>query len=93
MQRMTNPTQARKDFYKIIKSVNENSTPIEINGRTEDDSAVIMSAKDYRSLQETLYLMNDGTLNKIHKAIADDSGETDITNGVDWDKIQKCLIQ
>jgi prevent-host-death family protein len=87
MQRMVNPTQARKDFYKIIRSVNEDSTPIEINGRSEEDSAVIMSSKDYRALQETLYLMNDGTLNKVHKAAKDDSGDLDITNGVDWDKI------
>jgi len=87
MQRMTNPTQARKDLYKIIKSVNENSTPIEINGRTEEDSAVIMSAKDYKSLQETLYLANDGTLDKVHKAMKDDSGDIDITNGVDWNNI------
>lgn len=87
MERMVNPTQARKDFYKIIKSVNENSTPIEINGRTEDDSAVIMSARDYKSWQETLYLANDGTLDKVHKAMKSDSGEIDITNGVDWDNI------
>lgn len=87
MQRMVNPTQARKDFYKIIKSVNEDSTPIEINGRSEEDSAVIMSSKDYRALQETLYLMHDGTLDKVHKAVKDDSGDLDITNGVDWDKI------
>lgn len=86
MKRMTNPIQAKKDFYKIIKFVNENSTPVEINGRTENESAVIMSAKDYKSLQETLYLMNDGTLNKVHKAI-DDSDEIDITNGVDWNKL------
>lgn len=86
MRRMTNPIQAKKDFYKIIKFVNKNSTPIEINGRTENESAVIMSAKDYRSFQETLYLMNDGTLNKVHKVI-DDSDEIDITNGVDWNKL------
>lgn len=85
MRRMTNPIQAKKEFYKIIKFVNENSIPVEINGRTENESAVIMSAKDYRSLQETLYLMNDGTLNKVHRVI-DDSDEIDITNGVDWNK-------
>ncbi|MFH5811456.1 type II toxin-antitoxin system Phd/YefM family antitoxin [Companilactobacillus sp. FL22-1] len=67
MQRTVNPTQARKDFYKIIKSVNEDSTPIEINGRSEEDSAVIMSSKDYRALQETLYLMHDG--NRLIKYI------------------------
>lgn len=84
---MTNPSQARKDLYKIIKSVNENSIPIEINGRTENDSAVIMSAKDYKSLQETLYLMSDGTLDKVHRAMKDNSGYIDITNGVDWNEI------
>ncbi|MCV3763521.1 type II toxin-antitoxin system Phd/YefM family antitoxin [Companilactobacillus farciminis] len=86
MRRMTNPIQAKKEFYKIIKFVNETSTPVEINGRTENESAVIMSAKDYRSFQETLYLMNDGTLNKVHK-VSDDSDEIDITNSIDWDKI------
>lgn len=83
---MTNPIQAKKEFYKIIKFVNENSTPVEINGRTENESAVIMSGNDYRSFQETLYLMNDGTLNKVHK-VSDDSDEIDITNGVDWNKL------
>lgn len=86
MKRMTNPIQAKKDFYKIIKFVNENSTPVEINGRTENESAVIMSAKDYKSLQETLYLMNDGTLNRV-RGVIDDSDEIDITNGVDWNKL------
>ena len=83
---MTNPIQAKKEFYKIIKFVNENSIPVEINGRTENESAVIMSAKDYKSLQETLYLMNDGTLNRV-RGVIDDSDEIDITNGVDWNKL------
>lgn len=87
MTKMVNPAQAKKDLYKIIKSVNENSTTIEINGRTEDESAVIMSAKYYRSLQETLYLLNTGALDKVRERMRDDSGYTDITNGVDWDKL------
>lgn len=86
MRRMTNPIQAKKEFYKIIKFVNENSIPVEINDRTENESAVIMSAKDYKSLQETLYLMNDGTLNRV-RGVIDDSDEIDITNGVDWNKL------
>lgn len=86
MRRMTNPIQAKKEFYKIIKFVNENSIPIEINGRIENESAVIMSAKDNKSLQETLYLMNDGTLNRV-RGVIDDSDEIDITNGVDWNKL------
>ena len=83
---MTNPIQAKKDFYKIIKFVNKNSTPVEINGRIENESAVIISAKDYKSLQETLYLMNEGTPNRVREVI-DDSDEIDITNGVDWNKL------
>ncbi|WP_338214362.1 hypothetical protein [Companilactobacillus muriivasis] len=52
-----------------------------------DESAVIMSLKDYRSFKETLYLLNDGTLNKVHQNMTDNAKEMDITGGIDWDKI------
>lgn len=87
MKKIVSPVQARKDLYKIIKSVNEDSTPIKINGESEEDSAVIMSFKDYEALQETLYLINDRTLDKVHKVAKDDSGDFDVTAGVDWNKI------
>jgi len=84
---MTNLSQARKNLYNIIESVNKNSIPIEIIGPTPDESAVIMSLKDYRSFKETMYLLNDGILNKVHQNMTDNSEEIDITNGVDWDSI------
>lgn len=81
------PTQLRNNIYKSIRAVNENSVPIEINGKTDQDSAVLMSKKDYESLKETIYLTNTGTLKKVHERENDDSGFTDITNGVDWDNL------
>jgi len=84
---MTNLSQARKNLYNIIESVNKNSKPIEIIGPTPEESAVIMSLKDYRSFKETMYLLNDGTLNKVHQNMTDNSEGIDITNGVDWDSI------
>ncbi len=49
------PNQAKRDFYKIIKMVNEKSMPIEVKGKTEDESVVIMSAKYYKAIQEKLH--------------------------------------
>jgi len=46
--------QAQKDFYKIIKMVNEKSIPIGVKGQTESDSVVIMSARYYRTIQNKL---------------------------------------
>lgn len=79
--------QAKSNVCSINESVNKDSTPIEIIGPTPDESAVIMSLKDYRSFKETMYLLNDGTLNKVHQNMTDNSEEIDITNGVDWDSI------
>ncbi|ALB28893.1 hypothetical protein JP39_05690 [Companilactobacillus heilongjiangensis] len=87
LEKVTNLAHARENLNDIIKSVNNNSTPIEIIGPTPDESAVIMSLKDYRSFKETLYLLNDGTLNKVHQNMTDNAKEMDITGGIDWDKI------
>lgn len=87
MKKVISPNEARENLFEIIKSVNENSTPIEINGPTENKSAVIMSVKEYNAIKETLYLLNNGTLDQIHKRMHDKSGFTDISNGINWDKI------
>lgn len=84
---MISPDEARENLFEIIKSVNEDSTPIEIIGSAEDNSAVIMSVKEYRAIKETLYLLNNGTLSEVHERMHDKSGFTDITNGINWDKI------
>ena len=49
-----NITNARKDLYRIVSSVNETHEPIEITGK--DGNAVLIGEEDWRSIQETLYL-------------------------------------
>ena len=78
---------AQQNLLEIIKVVNQADTSMEILDSRDSSQAVIMSVKEYRAIQETLYLMNDGTLNKVHKAMQDKSGEIDITGGIDWNKI------
>ncbi|GEO47386.1 type II toxin-antitoxin system Phd/YefM family antitoxin [Companilactobacillus kimchii] len=87
MKKILSAEQAKKDFYKIMESVNNNSTVIEINGGKEENSAVLISAKYYHAIQETLYLINDGTWDKIREIEKDDSEFIDITDGIDWDEI------
>ncbi|KRM18534.1 hypothetical protein FD31_GL000014 [Companilactobacillus nantensis DSM 16982] len=78
---------AQQNLLEIIKVVNQTDTSMEILDSLGSSQAVIMSVKEYRAIPETLYLMNDGTLNKVHKAMQDKSGEIDLTNGIDWNKI------
>ncbi|RZI45973.1 type II toxin-antitoxin system Phd/YefM family antitoxin [Candidatus Finniella inopinata] len=49
-------TQARADLYKIVDQVCQNHTPTIIKGKR--NNAVIVSEEDWKSIQETLYLLS-----------------------------------
>ena len=49
-----NITNARKDLYRIVESVNESHEPIHITGK--NNSAVLVGEDDWKSIEETLYL-------------------------------------
>jgi prevent-host-death family protein len=49
-----NITNARKDLYKIVESVNKSHEPIHITGK--NGTAVLIGEEDWRSIEETLYL-------------------------------------
>lgn len=81
-----NPSTARKNFYKLLKDVNENHTEIEIiSGRTENN-AVLIGLSDWRSIQETLFLEQTGTLDQVRQREKDDTGFTNIDD-IDWDNL------
>ncbi|MFJ9648827.1 type II toxin-antitoxin system Phd/YefM family antitoxin [Streptomyces sp. NPDC101206] len=48
--------EARQRFYPLIRQVNEDHVPVEVTSREHGD-VVIMSAEDFRSWQETVYLL------------------------------------
>ena len=48
-------TKAREQLYRLIDEVSESSEPIQITGPRAD--AVLVSADDWRAIQETLYLL------------------------------------
>lgn len=48
-------SEARKDLFPLIKRVNDDHTPVRISSKSGD--AVLMSAEDYDSWQETVYLL------------------------------------
>ena len=62
-----NPTDARKDFYNILKSVNKNHEPIYINGKDSESDAVIIGLSDWKAIQETIYLEATGTMSEVRK--------------------------
>lgn len=49
-------TQARKDIYRLIESVDEEHQPIQITGK--QNNAILLSESDWRAIQETLYLLS-----------------------------------
>jgi len=78
------PVNARKNFYKLLNRVSQESTPIEITNAKYGESAVLMNKKDWDAMQETLYLQNTGVLNRIEQV---EDEETEELGEVDWDTL------
>ncbi len=49
-------TEAKSKFYRLIDEATSSHEPIVITGKR--GSAVLISEADWRSIQETLYLLN-----------------------------------
>lgn len=81
-----NPSSARKDFYKLLKDVNENHTEIEIISDRSENNAVLIGLDDWRAIQETLFLEQTGTLDVVRSREKDDSGFTNVDE-IDWDNL------
>ena len=67
-------TAARSDLYRLIDTVNEESTPITITGRR--GNAVLIGEADWSAIQETLYLNSiPGMTQSILDSRAEDVSE------------------
>ena len=69
-------TQARKDIYNLLESVEESHQPIQITGKRSN--AVLVSESDWLALQETLYLLSiPGMRESIRKGLETELDECD----------------
>jgi antitoxin YefM len=76
-----NITTARKDLYKIVKSVNETHEPVFITGK--NSSAILIGEEDWRSIQETLLLTSiPGMRESIIEGMNTET--EDLTDELDW---------
>ena len=49
-------TEARKRLYRLLDEVSQSHEPVHISGRRS--KGVLVSEEDWRSIQETLYLVS-----------------------------------
>lgn len=80
------PSNAKKNFYQLLKDVNKNHTEIRIISERNDNNAVFISLEDWETIQETLLLEQTGTLHLVRKREKDHSNFTEITE-IDWDNL------
>lgn len=79
-------TTAKTEFYDLLEQVNTSHQPVMIQGDNSDYNAVIISQKDWESIQETLFLESTGTLETVRKREKEDSGFTNIDDVV-WNNL------
>jgi antitoxin YefM len=72
-------SEARTRLFPLIQQVNDDHAPVRISSRSGD--AVLMSAADYDSWQETIYLLRSpANARRLMEAVARDrAGSAGIT--------------
>ena len=73
-------TQARSKLYQLLDQAADSHEPIPITGKRTN--AVLVSEDDWRSIQETLYLVSiPGMRDSIRKGMAEPLGRTSTNPG------------
>ena len=71
-------SEARAHLFPLIQQVNDDHVPVRISSKSGD--VVLMSAEDFDSWQETIYLLRSpSNARRLMEAVArDKSGQTDV---------------
>jgi antitoxin YefM len=70
-----NVTNARKNLYQLLDKIVESHEPVQITGK--NGSAVLISEEDWKSVQETLYLLSiPGMRESIREGLAEPIGRS-----------------
>ena len=80
------PSNARKNFYQLLKDVNANPSQVEIVSDRTGNNAVLISLSDWHSIQETLFLEQVGVMDKVRERENDDTGFSAVSE-LDWDSL------
>ena len=76
-----NVTNARKNLYKLLEKITESHEPVQITGK--NGSAVLIAEEDWKSVQETLYLLSiPGMRESIREGLAESIDSC--TDRVEW---------
>lgn len=81
-----NPSNARKNFYQLLKNVNQDHKEIQIISEIEENNVILVSLDDWQSIQETLMLKQTSVLDEVRKREKDGSGFTNFDD-IDWDML------
>ena len=74
-------TQARSKLYQLVDDAAASHVPVQITGKRS--SAVLVSEDDWRSIQETLYLLSiPGMRESIRKGLREPLGKS--TTELSW---------
>jgi len=74
-------SEARANLYRLIDETSQSHEPVLITGKRAN--AVLLSEQDWRSIQETLYLLSiPGMRESIREGM--DTPTDDCTRDLDW---------
>lgn len=76
-------TEARRDFFPLLKKVNDDHAPVRI--ASKQGNAVLMAESDYEAWTETMYLLSNArTAAELMESVAElDAGRGTVRDLID----------
>jgi len=90
MTKTITATQARKDFFKLLKQAKTPGHFVRISLQGADDDVIMMSADEWDGWMETLEIMSDPALVKELRK-ADKEMKAGTVKMIPWEKVKSDL--
>lgn len=86
MTKTVTATQARRDFFKLLREASRHGKIVRISLQGLKDDVIMMSADEWDGWMETMDIMSDPKLVKRLR-----QAEADPRKGISWEKVKRDL--
>lgn len=77
--------RSQKDLSELVEKVNQENKPVQI--RTDQESAILVSQKEWQAIREILALVGDGVKTTNNQSVNNSENVINQSTKISWDQL------